>query len=136
MGKRDVVEVLKSGESVQIHPQGNSMMPFICPGRDEVIISPVYKELRKYDIILFRSRETGVLTLHRITDVDHQTYYACGDNQYRTEPVERDQIFGVVTEIIRNGKRINTEDLTYRFLARLYTDHKRVINRLRSRIHR
>lgn len=132
MGKIDVVETLKRGESVRIHPLGNSMLPFIYPGRDEVVISPVNKELRKYDIILFRSRESGVLTLHRIVDNDEKTYYACGDNQYRLEPVDKTQVLGVVTEIIRNGKRINTEDAVYRSLAKLYTKNKHTINALRK----
>ena len=130
MGKKDVVEILQKGESVQIHPVGNSMMPFIYPGRDEVVISPVYKELRKYDIILFRSQETGVLTLHRIVDIDEKAYYACGDNQYRPESVDKKQVLGVVTEIIRNGKRINTEAPVYRSLAKLYTENKHTFNAL------
>ena len=132
MEKTDVVALLKNGESVQIHPLGSSMIPFIYPGRDEVVISPLNKELRKYDIILFRSQETGVLTLHRIVDIKEQTYYACGDNQYYLEPVRKDQILGVVTEIIRNGKRINTDDTVYRSLAQLYINNKHLINTLRK----
>ncbi|MBE6127696.1 MAG: hypothetical protein E7185_00320 [Erysipelotrichaceae bacterium] len=132
MGKKDVVEILKNGKSVQIHPMGNSMMPFIYPGRDEVVISPMYKELRKYDIILFRSKETGVLTLHRIVDIDGKMYYVCGDNQYRLEPVDKEQVLGVVTEIIRKGKRINTEAPVYRSLAKLYTKNKHTFNVLRK----
>lgn len=136
MGTKDVVELLNKGESVQIHPLGNSMMPFIYPGRDEVVIAPVFKELQKYDIILFRSQETGILTLHRIVDIDKKAYYACGDNQYRLEPVDKKQVLGVVTEIIRNGKRINTEDAVYRSLAKLYTKNKHTIHALRKLLNR
>ena len=132
MGKTDVVEILKNGESVQIRPRGNSMMPFIYPERDEVVISPVYRELRKFDIILFRSQKTGSLTLHRIADIKEQTYYACGDNQFLLEPVCKDRILGVVTEIIRNGKKINTDDPVYRFLAMLFTKNKRTIHSLKK----
>lgn len=134
MGKTDVAEILKNGESVQIRPRGNSMIPFIYPERDEVVISPIYRELRKYDIILFRSRKTGALTLHRIADIKGQTYYACGDNQFLLEPVSKAQILGVVTEIIRKGKKINTDDPVYRFLAMLFTKNKRTINSFRKRM--
>ena len=66
MSTINIEQLLKEGKPVQVSPQGTSMIPFIYPGRDEVIIVPINRELRQYDIILFRSKKTGLLTLHRI----------------------------------------------------------------------
>ena len=132
MPKTDIVKLLKEGQTIQIHPQGNSMMPFIYPGRDEVVISPVTSDLRKYDIVLYRSKETGYLTLHRIIRIENDAIYVCGDNQTRLEPIGKDQIIGIVIEIIRNGKHIKTDSMTYRTAVALYVNNKQPISKLRA----
>lgn len=134
MPKTDIVKLLQEGQTIQIHPEGNSMMPFIYPERDEVVISPVTEELRKYDIVLYRSKETGYLTLHRIISFMNDIVYVCGDNQTRLEPIDRYQIVGIVIEIIRNGKHINTDSIAYRITAALYVNNKQSVNRLRGLI--
>lgn len=136
MAKTDVVELLREGTAVRIRPKGMSMVPFIYPDRDEVVISPVSGELRKYDVILYRSRETGRLTLHRIMDMKNGIYYMCGDNQTVIEEISEDQIFGRVTEIVRNGKTINTDDIKYRTAAILFTKNKKTIGRIRKLVRR
>lgn len=136
MPKTDIVKLLKEGQTIQIHPQGNSMMPFIYPDRDEVVISPDTNDLRKYDIVLYRSKETGYLTLHRIIRIENNTIYVCGDNQTRLEPIGKEQIIGIVIEIIRNGKHINTDSIAYRTAAALYVNNKQPINKLRALLKR
>ena len=136
MPKTDIVKLLKEGQTIQIHPQGNSMLPFIYPGRDEVVISPDTSELRKHDIVLYRSKETGYLTLHRIIRVENDTIYVCGDNQTRLEPIGNEQIIGIVIEIIRNGKHINTDSIAYRTAAALYVNNKQTISKLRALVKR
>ena len=139
MSKTDIVQLLKEGNTVQIYPQGNSMMPFIYPQRNEVVISPDVDHLRQYDIILFRSNQTGLLTLHRIMEIQDNCYLVSGDNQYVLETVYKDQVLGVVIEIIRNGKIIYMDDPLYRIGARLYTNNKQTINvlrKLKNRFHR
>lgn len=131
MSKTDIVQLLKEGNTVQIYPQGNSMMPFIYPQRDEVVISPDIDHLRQYDIILFRSNQTGLLTLHRIMEIQDNCYLVSGDNQYVLETVYEDQVLGVATGIIRNGNEINTDSYIYRSLAKLYTKNKKTISKLR-----
>ena len=136
MPRIDVLELLKNGKSVQIKPQGMSMVPLIYPGRDEVVISPVAGELKKYDIILYRSMKTGLLTLHRIVDIKEDTFFVCGDNQTTLEEINSEQIHGIVTEIYRKGKRIDTNNLFYRTVSKLYTGNKGNISRLRRMIKR
>lgn len=65
--KADIEKLLAEGNTIQLHPQGYSMYPMFCPGRDEAIISPVQdaSELKRGDVVLYR-RDGGILVLHRI----------------------------------------------------------------------
>lgn len=55
----------KSGRSVKFRVKGNSMMPLLRNGKDEVVVGPYDKEeLKLFDVILFR--QTDRYVLHRI----------------------------------------------------------------------
>ena len=46
---------IKSGRSVKFRVKGNSMMPLLRNGKDEVVVGPYDKEeLKLFDVILFR----------------------------------------------------------------------------------
>ena len=82
-------ERLAAGESVQFTPRGTSMRPMLEGGRDQVILSPLPKEIKKYDLPLYR-RPDGQFVLHRVVKTG-ETYTCIGDNQYALEPgVSRD----------------------------------------------
>ena len=132
MNKIDIVQLLKEGNTIRIFPQGSSMMPFIYPGRDEVVISPDLHNLKQFDIILFRSRQTGLLTLHRIMEIKDGYYLVSGDNQFVCEKVENEQVIGVVKEIIRKGQSIKSNNIIYRALSNLYSNNKKTIASLRK----
>lgn len=111
-------EILESGQSIQIKPQGYSMYPLIVQGRDEVVISPVedVRLLKKGDVVLYR-RDGSILVLHRICRHDSTGFYMVGDNQKEIEgPLRDDQIKGILTAIIRRGRYIRTSNPLYRFL--------------------
>ena len=56
---------IKSGRSVKFRVKGNSMMPLLRNGKDEVVVGPYDKEeLKLFDVILFR--QTDRYVLHRI----------------------------------------------------------------------
>lgn len=120
-GKVHIEEVLLQGKSVQIKPEGYSMYPLLVSERDEVILAPVNnRELKRGDIVLYR-REGSILVCHRIWKVKRDGYYMVGDNQSEIEgPLKRDQIKGIVIEIIRNGKHIKAANPLYRGLTGLW----------------
>ena len=65
-----------AGQSVRFSPRGVSMLPMLRQGRDSVVLSPAPKQLRKYDLPLYR-RDDGSYVLHRVVKAG-QTYACMG----------------------------------------------------------
>ncbi len=100
---------------------GNSMRPFVRSGQDLLIIEkkPAGR-LKKYDVPLYR-RRSGQYVLHRILKVREKDYVICGDNCWRREyGVTDEQILGVLTAIVRDGKTIPVREGAYGRKARLW----------------
>ena len=112
-------QTLADGKTVTFTPGGTSMLPMLRPNRDSVTLSPLPQRLKRYDLPLYR-RDNGQYVLHRVVKAG-QTYTCLGDNQFYKEPgLRQDQMIGVVTEFIRDGKRIPVTDLRYRIYSRLW----------------
>ena len=117
----DIETLIKSGQSVQLYPQGYSMYPLLVPGRDEVILSPLpARPLRRGDVALYR-RDTGILVLHRICRCKKDGYYMVGDNQVQIEgPLRKEQLIGIMTGFVRKGKLFSVSSPCYRILAGIW----------------
>ncbi len=117
----DIETLLKSGQTIQLFPQGYSMYPLLVPGRDEVILSPLPdRPLRRGDVALYR-RDTGILVLHRICRCKEDGYYMVGDNQVQVEgPLRKEQVIGIMSGFVRKGKLLSSDDLWYRILSRVW----------------
>ena len=63
-----IQECLAAGQDVSFTPRGISMQPMLRNGQDSVVLSPVNKPLKKYDLPLYR-RPDGQFVLHRIVAV-------------------------------------------------------------------
>lgn len=120
--KADIEKLLAEGNAIQLHPQGYSMYPMFCPGRDEAIISPVQdvSELKRGDVVLYR-RDGGILVLHRICKADESGFYLVGDNQTEVEgPLRPDQMKGVLSAFIRNGRKISADNRIYKLASGIW----------------
>ena len=119
--KVDIELLLKQGQQVQLKPQGYSMYPMFIPGRDEAVLQGAEPaRLKRGDVILYR-RESGILVLHRICKVKKNTFYTVGDNQREVEgPLQEEQVKGVLTGFVRNGKYISVKNPLYIFASRLW----------------
>lgn len=94
---------------------GMSMRPFLRSGQDLMVIE-AKKEVRcrVRDVVLYR-RTSGKYVLHRIMAVRKDDYVLCGDNCWQLEPgIRDDQILGVLTAVIREGRRTEVSELSYR----------------------
>ena len=118
--KKNPETLLRSGRTIEMSPRGWSMYPLIVPGRDKAVIAPAEgKKLKKLDIALFR-REGSILVIHRIAAVrikkdGSRVYFFVGDNQKELEgPIKEESICGVVTGIVRKGKRMSVDGPLYR----------------------
>lgn len=119
--KLDIEELLKQGNTIQIHTQGYSMYPMFVPGRDEAVIQQaVPAKLKRGEVVLYR-RKSGILVLHRIWKRKPDGFYMVGDNQTEIEgPLEESQIKGVLLAFIRKGKYIKTTQPFYKLVSRLW----------------
>lgn len=121
-----VRSVLEEGKEVPLVVTGNSMMPFLIDRRDQVLIRRIEKPLKKGDIAFFQ-RENGQYIMHRIHFIrkDNRTgenqFYFIGDGQKNIEgPVKENQIFGVITEVLRKGKHLDEHTFTWKFFQNIW----------------
>ena len=112
--KYDIEQLLEAGEVIQIYPEGYSMYPMFVPGRDAAVIKKAdVKKIRRADVVLYR-RKGSILVLHRVVKRKGGQCYMAGDNQTEVEgPVEEDQIRGILTAFVRNGRRISVKNPVY-----------------------
>ena len=94
---------------------GMSMRPFLRSGQDLMVIEAKKEgRCRVRDVVLYR-RDSGKYVLHRIMAVRERDYVLCGDNCWQLEPgIRDDQILGVLTAVIRQGKRTEVSETGYR----------------------
>lgn len=78
--------------------QGGSMRPMLKSERDSVLILPVTRPYRKYDVLLYRSPKPGKLVLHRVVKVKRDgSVVIRGDNCYYDETdVTPDRVVGIL----------------------------------------
>ena len=99
--------------------KGYSMMPLLRQHRDLVIISKIEKPLKKNDVVLFK--RNGKYILHRIIKVKKDGYDTAGDHNWWFEKdVKRNEIIGILTSIVRDGKEIKEDDPKYKTYVRLW----------------
>lgn len=101
---------------------GVSMMPLLRQRRD--IIEIRKKEpgrCRKYDAVLYKVGNRYIL--HRILKVRPDDYVILGDHCINLEyGITDEQILGVMTRIIRDGKEIHVTDPAYLLYVHLWCD--------------
>ena len=64
---------------VTLKLNGESMRPLIRKQRDSVTVIPVYRKLKKGDIVLFK-RFDSAYVVHRVNKIDGQSVTTVGDN--------------------------------------------------------
>ena len=114
-------EIIDAGGAVRLTVTGRSMFPTLVEKRDSVILIKPGK-LKKSDIILYQ-RTNGDYVLHRIVNVKKGGFALCGDNQTAIEfPIYENQVIAVVSAIIRKGKIIEKNNITYKISAMIWTN--------------
>lgn len=113
-------ELTESGREVSMQITGSSMSPFLIHERDTICFKKPDRELKKGDMVFFQ-RKNGQYVMHRIKKVRSEGYYIIGDAQTMIEgPIEREQIFAVITKVRRKGKWINPGDFWWEFFAHIW----------------
>ena len=114
-------EVLETDGEFRMYPRGSSMLPFLRPGIDSVVLVKPHFPLKKNDLPLYR-RDGGQYVLHRVMAVEPDgTYRLCGDNQVTEETgVRDDMVVGVVSRVFRKDREINRNAVSYKLYLFLW----------------
>lgn len=123
MNKSTFEEVLEKHGQLVYTNVGDSMWPLLREGRDLMVIDKKPQgRLKKYDAIFYK-RPCGKYIMHRILKVRKDDYVLCGDNRWLREFGVKDEwILGVLTAVVRNGKKIPVTSWKYRFYVHLWCD--------------
>lgn len=112
--------VLQAGGSCAVTVTGTSMVPLLRHGKDQVLISPLSRPVRRGDV-LFYVRDSGRCILHRAVRVlPGGETDVCGDAQTQLERVVDRQILGVVTRIRRNGREFPVTSPVWQAASRIW----------------
>jgi hypothetical protein len=114
-------ELRKNGKIIHTNV-GVSMMPLLRQNRDVMIIERPCGRLKKYDCPLYVRRD-GTHVLHRILKVRKNDYVICGDHCTKKEyGITDEDIIGVLTGIIRDGKEVDFTSFSYKMYYHLWCD--------------
>ena len=112
--------LVEEGHQVSLLVSGSSMSPFLCHGRDTIYFEAPDRDLRVGDMVFYQ-RESGQYVMHRICKVKAGRFCMVGDAQTGLEwPVERSQIFALVTKVQRKGAVLRPGDFWWEFFARVW----------------
>ncbi len=99
---------------------GISMLPMLRQKRDLIILEPPCGRLRKHDVALYRD-EDGKYILHRVIETGTGEYVFRGDhNRISERSIRQEQIVGVLTAFVRDGREISITDWRYRLYVVLW----------------
>ena len=100
-------------------PQGKSMLPFIRGGRDVVTVLPLSGDARKYDVILYE-KPNGTNVMHRVLRVRENDYFVRGDNCYYNESIPKESVLGVISEVLKDGKKKQNNGARHMLAVRMW----------------
>ena len=113
-------DLVQDGKEVSLIISGSSMSPFLAHGRDYIYFKQPDRELRKGDMVFYQ-RRSGQFVMHRIWKVKNGKYYMVGDAQREIEgPLDRDQIFALITKVQRKGKWIEPGNFWWEFFEHVW----------------
>jgi signal peptidase I len=111
-------EILSRDGRLIYKTKGVSMQPMLYQNRDLVIIETFEGRLKPYDVALYRRGRQYVL--HRVLSLGNGVYYIRGDNTYMIENVAEENVLGVLTGFVRDGKQHQVTERSYRFYSRFW----------------
>lgn len=110
-------EYLDKFGSLTYKNKGVSMMPLLRQDRDLfTLVKKGPERCKKYDVVLYKDG-LGRYILHRIVKVKPDGYVIRGDNNYADEFRTDEEILGVMTAFIRDGRTHTVKETGYRLYS-------------------
>ena len=112
--------LVEEGHQVSMQVSGTSMTPFLGHRRDTIWFETPKRDLRVGDMVFYQ-RKDGRYVMHRICKIKDGRFCMVGDAQNWLEwPIERSQIFALVTQVQRKGAVLRPGDFWWEFFARVW----------------
>ena len=115
---KTVEEVIAERGTYMTNTLGSSMRPLFKTHRDAVILSRPDREIRKYDVVLYKT-ERGYI-LHRVIKIKGDTLVIRGDNTFVREYVKASDVIAYMTAFNRKGKRREITSASYVLYSRFW----------------
>ena len=113
-------ELVEEGKEVSMLIAGSSMSPFLAHERDYIFFKKPVAPIKRGDMVFYQ-RRNGQYIMHRVWKVENNKYYMVGDAQMEIEgPLERDQIFAIITKVKRKGKWCEPGDFWWEFFKKVW----------------
>lgn len=113
---------LAEGHKAKLRISGMSMWPFLCHGRDFVVLSSVEPEqIRKGNIVLLK-RADGSYLIHRVTGLNGENIQTTGDGKLERDGwFPKKDVIAVADSIIRKDKEIRCNCFPWKQIMGLWT---------------
>ena len=105
---KDIENKLNTDGFIVSDIKGVSMLPLLKQERDRVIITKLSRPLKKYDVVLYKTKSDYVL--HRIIDINENKLLIRGDNCINTESINTSDVLGILTAYYRKDEYIELTD--------------------------
>ena len=117
--KRRIEDELFEHGNYATNTVGSSMRPLFKTHRDAVTLITPDREIKKYDIVLYKTPSDKYI-LHRVIGIKDGVYVIRGDNTFVKERVPKEWIIAYAVSFNRKGKKHKTTDLSYRIYSRVW----------------
>ena len=116
-----IEELLAEGRQAAFTVTGMSMWPFLCHGRDQVVVEACRPdEIRKGDIVLLQTY-LGNYLLHRVTGITEDRFETTGDgNCFRDGYFTFSCLRARVTRLVRKGKTIECSSIGWKVIFSIW----------------
>ena len=128
MNKTNIPQYLAEHGELTYRIVGVSMNPLLRQDRD--LITVLRTDLAKkdkngrfhnHDVVLYKRHSDGAYVLHRIVEVREKDYVILGDNCVKREyGISDEDILGVMTSFVRDGKTVPVTDPLYKAYVELW----------------
>ena len=104
---KEVASRITDGERVRIRAKGNSMLPFIRDGKDDIVLEkPNKQSFQKGRLLLVQLKDKNYV-LHRVKRINDTLLLLQGDGNLTVkETCTLDDVVAEATTVIRNNKTI------------------------------
>ena len=118
---REIQLQLQMGHMTSFTISGMSMWPFLCHGRDQVILKAARPELLKKGAIVLLRKDDGSYLVHRITGIREDYIQTTGDGKLcRDGWFRKDQILAVADQVVRKGRTISCSSIGWKVQSALW----------------